>query len=60
MSAVDAGNQNTTSPDGGLVGKSGISMDDFIPPVPGACKFTGSLHSYSFSSKHAGKRLSVP
>ena len=31
VSAVGAGNQNTTSPDGGLVDKSGISMDDFIP-----------------------------
>lgn len=30
------------------------------PPGSGACKFIGSLLSYSFSSKHSGKRLSVP
>ncbi|XP_031224362.1 THAP domain-containing protein 4 isoform X1 [Mastomys coucha] len=40
--------------------KSGISMDDFTPPGSGACKFIGSLHSYSFSSKHTRERPSVP
>lgn len=30
------------------------------PPGSGACKFIGSVLSYSFSSKHTGKRLSVP
>ncbi|XP_030071844.1 peroxynitrite isomerase THAP4 isoform X1 [Microcaecilia unicolor] len=39
---------------------SGISIDDFSPPVSGACKFIGSLHSYSFSSKHSRERPSVP
>ncbi|XP_029472199.1 THAP domain-containing protein 4 isoform X3 [Rhinatrema bivittatum] len=38
---------------------SGISIDDFSPPVSGACKFIGSLHSYSFSSKHSRERPSV-
>lgn len=35
-------------------------MDDFTPPGSGACKFIGSLHSYSFSSKHTRERPSVP
>lgn len=48
------------APDGGLVDRSGISMDDFSPPGSGACKFIGSLHSYSFSSKHARERPSAP
>ncbi|XP_072818152.1 peroxynitrite isomerase THAP4 isoform X1 [Vicugna pacos] len=56
----DAGDENATSPAGGLVDKSGISMDDFTPPGSGACKFIGSLHSYSFSSKHTRERPSVP
>ncbi|XP_054977706.1 peroxynitrite isomerase THAP4 isoform X1 [Sorex araneus] len=46
--------------DGAPADKSGISMDDFTPPGSGACKFIGSLHSYSFSSKHARERPSVP
>ncbi|XP_060157532.1 peroxynitrite isomerase THAP4 isoform X2 [Globicephala melas] len=58
--AVDAGDENATSPDGGLVDRSGISVDDFTPPGSGACKFIGSLHSYSFSSKHARERPAVP
>ncbi|XP_067596051.1 peroxynitrite isomerase THAP4 isoform X1 [Pseudorca crassidens] len=58
--AVDAGDENATSPDGGLLDRSGISVDDFTPPGSGACKFIGSLHSYSFSSKHARERPAVP
>lgn len=62
-SAVDAGGESAAAaaaPDGGLVDKSGISMDDFTPPGSGACKFIGSLHSYSFSSKHTREKASVP
>ncbi|KAF7243297.1 THAP domain-containing protein 4 [Varanus komodoensis] len=40
--------------------KSGVSEDDFTPPVSGACKFIGSLHSYSFFSKHTRERSSFP
>ncbi|XP_047402237.1 peroxynitrite isomerase THAP4 isoform X1 [Sciurus carolinensis] len=40
--------------------RSGVSMDDFTPPGSGACRFIGSLHSYSFSSKHTRERPSVP
>ncbi|KGL73451.1 THAP domain-containing protein 4, partial [Tinamus guttatus] len=43
-----------------LADRSGILADDFTPPAPGACKFIGSLHSYSFSSKHARERPSFP
>lgn len=42
----------SSSHDAGGADKSGISMDDFTPPGSGACKFIGSLHSYSFSSRH--------
>ncbi|XP_059249920.1 peroxynitrite isomerase THAP4 isoform X2 [Mustela nigripes] len=60
-SAVEASGESTaTASDGGLVDKSGISVDDFTPPGSGACKFIGSLHSYSFSSKHTRERASVP
>ncbi|KAM7104821.1 peroxynitrite isomerase THAP4 isoform 1-T1 [Molossus nigricans] len=66
-SACDAGDESRTAPDEGhtapdegLVDKSGISMDDFTPPGSGACKFIGSLHSYSFSSKHTRERPPVP
>ncbi|NXF12241.1 THAP4 protein, partial [Smithornis capensis] len=45
---------------GGLAERSGVSVDDFTPPASGACKFIGSLHSYSFSSKHARERPSLP
>ncbi|XP_030877885.1 THAP domain-containing protein 4-like [Leptonychotes weddellii] len=58
--AVDAGGESTAPDHGDLVDKSGISMDDFTPPGSGACKFIGSLHSYSFSSKHTRERASVP
>lgn len=61
VSATDAGDESTTpSIEGGVADKSGISMDDFTPPGSGACKFIGSLHSYSFSSKHTRERPSVP
>nr|XP_003218367.1 PREDICTED: THAP domain-containing protein 4 isoform X1 [Anolis carolinensis] len=40
--------------------KSGVSEDDFTPSVSGACKFIGSLHSYSFFSKHTRERSSLP
>nr|XP_058155662.1 peroxynitrite isomerase THAP4 isoform X2 [Dasypus novemcinctus] len=60
MSAIDVGDGNTTSAEVGVVDKSGISMDDFTPPGSGACKFIGSLHSYSFSSRHTRERPSVP
>ncbi|KAM5229424.1 peroxynitrite isomerase THAP4 [Ctenodactylus gundi] len=61
VSATDASDQNaSSSSDGGGVDKSGISMEDFTPPASGACKFIGSLHSYSFSSKHTRERPSVP
>nr|XP_019567230.1 PREDICTED: THAP domain-containing protein 4 isoform X1 [Rhinolophus sinicus] len=58
--AGNVGDDSATSPDGGLVDKSGISKDDFTPPGSGACKFIGSLHSYSFSSRHTRERPSVP
>ncbi|NWX90623.1 THAP4 protein, partial [Nothoprocta ornata] len=41
-----------------MADRSGISVDDFTPPASGACKFIGSLHSYSFSSKHTRERPS--
>ncbi|XP_069856353.1 peroxynitrite isomerase THAP4 isoform X1 [Dipodomys merriami] len=60
-SQAEAGHQNATSlADVSGADKSGISMDDFTPPGSGACKFIGSLHSYSFSSKHTRERPSVP
>ncbi|XP_077009496.1 peroxynitrite isomerase THAP4 isoform X2 [Tamandua tetradactyla] len=60
MSAINIGDGNTTSTEAGVIDKSGISMDDFTPPGSGACKFIGSLHSYSFSSRHTRERPSVP
>lgn len=62
-SAPEADHQKaSSSADAGGAGadRSGISMDDFTPPGSGACKFIGSLHSYSFSSKHTRERPSVP
>ncbi|XP_036925167.1 peroxynitrite isomerase THAP4 isoform X1 [Sturnira hondurensis] len=59
-SACNPGDESSTTPDEGLVDRSGISMDDFSPPGSGACKFIGSLHSYSFSSRHTRERPSVP
>ncbi|XP_059559866.1 peroxynitrite isomerase THAP4 isoform X1 [Myotis daubentonii] len=58
--ACDAGDESSITPDKDLVDKSGISMDDFTPPGSGACKFIGSLHSYSFSSRHTRERPYVP
>ncbi|XP_039717188.1 peroxynitrite isomerase THAP4 isoform X2 [Pteropus medius] len=58
--AGDAGRESGSAPDGCLVDKSGISKDDFSPPGSGACRFIGSLHSYSFSSRHTRERPSVP
>lgn len=62
VSATEADHQKASSSvaDAGGADKSGISMDDFTPPGSGACKFIGSLHSYSFSSKHTRERPSVP
>ncbi|XP_015271572.1 PREDICTED: THAP domain-containing protein 4 isoform X1 [Gekko japonicus] len=42
------------------IDRSGMSEDDFTPPVSGACKFIGSLHSYSFFSKHTREKSSFP
>lgn len=58
--AVDAGAKGANPADGGQVDRSGVSADDFTPPGSGACKFIGSLHSYSFSSKHAREKPAVP
>lgn len=59
--AADSHDQNAASSSPGAgADKSGISMDDFTPSGTGACKFIGSLHSYSFSSKHTRERPSVP
>ncbi|XP_008827381.1 THAP domain-containing protein 4 isoform X2 [Nannospalax galili] len=61
VSAAEASQQKaSSSADAGGADKSGISMDDFTPLGSGACKFIGSLHSYSFSSKHTRERPSVP
>ncbi|XP_013363541.1 PREDICTED: THAP domain-containing protein 4 [Chinchilla lanigera] len=60
-SAADSHDQSAASSSPGPgADKSGISVDDFTPPGSGACKFIGSLHSYSFSSKHSRERPSVP
>ncbi|KAB0387687.1 hypothetical protein FD755_002643, partial [Muntiacus reevesi] len=56
--AVDAGDEGATPAD--RWDRSGVSADDFTPPGSGACKFIGSLHSYSFSSKHARERPAIP
>ncbi|XP_004637431.1 THAP domain-containing protein 4 isoform X1 [Octodon degus] len=59
--AADSREQNAAYSSPGLgADKSGISVDDFTPPGSGACKFIGSLHSYSFSSKHTRERPSIP
>lgn len=59
--AVDYHDKNAASSSPGAgADKSGISVDDFTPLGSGACKFIGSLHSYSFSSKHTRERPSVP
>ncbi|XP_043734990.1 peroxynitrite isomerase THAP4 isoform X3 [Cervus elaphus] len=56
--AVDAGDEGATPAD--RWDRGGVSADDFTPPGSGACKFIGSLHSYSFSSKHARERPAIP
>ncbi|XP_003421211.2 peroxynitrite isomerase THAP4 [Loxodonta africana] len=58
-SAADAGDENS-GPADSAADRSGISMDDFTPPGSGACRFIGSLHSYSFSSKHTRERPPAP
>ncbi|XP_006875277.1 PREDICTED: THAP domain-containing protein 4 [Chrysochloris asiatica] len=40
--------------------KSSMSVDDFSPPGSGPCRFIGSLHSYSFSSRHSRERPPAP
>ncbi|XP_060049596.1 peroxynitrite isomerase THAP4 isoform X1 [Erinaceus europaeus] len=49
-----------TAAAGELEDRGGVSVDDFTPPGSGACKFIGSLHSYSFSSRHARERPALP
>ncbi|XP_062050348.1 peroxynitrite isomerase THAP4 isoform X1 [Lepus europaeus] len=58
--APEACDRNPACADGAVADKSGISVEDFSPPGSGACKFIGSLHSYSFSSRHTRERPSVP
>ncbi|XP_074859782.1 peroxynitrite isomerase THAP4 isoform X2 [Carettochelys insculpta] len=58
--SVDNCYENTVHTDSWITDRSGISVDDFTPPVSGACKFIGSLHSYSFSSKHTREKPSFP
>ncbi|XP_077874570.1 peroxynitrite isomerase THAP4 isoform X1 [Ictidomys tridecemlineatus] len=53
-------NAGATWAEGGGADRSGVSAEDFTPPGSGACRFIGSLHSYSFSSKHTRERPSVP
>ncbi|XP_007941465.1 peroxynitrite isomerase THAP4 [Orycteropus afer afer] len=53
--SVDAGDESSGSADG-VTEKSCISVDDFSPPASGARRFIGSLHSYSFSSRHTRER----
>ncbi|XP_044539377.1 peroxynitrite isomerase THAP4-like, partial [Gracilinanus agilis] len=48
------------TPEGRPDERSGVSVEDFSPPGSGACKFIGSLHSYSFSSRHTRERPSLP
>ncbi|KFP29715.1 THAP domain-containing protein 4, partial [Colius striatus] len=40
--------------------RSAVEASHFPPAASGACKFIGSLHSYSFSSKHARERPPLP
>ncbi|KAG6922721.1 THAP domain containing 4, partial [Chelydra serpentina] len=57
---VDDCSESTVHTERWITDRSGISIDDFTPPVSGACKFIGSLHSYSFSSKHTREKPSFP
>lgn len=52
--------QDSAAAAGELEDRGGVSVDDFTPPGSGACKFIGSLHSYSFSSRHARERPALP
>ncbi|XP_043378385.1 peroxynitrite isomerase THAP4 isoform X1 [Chelonia mydas] len=58
--SVDDCSGSTVHTESWITDRSGISIDDFTPPVSGACKFIGSLHSYSFSSKHTREKPSFP
>ncbi|XP_038273119.1 peroxynitrite isomerase THAP4 isoform X3 [Dermochelys coriacea] len=58
--SVDDCSESTVHTESWITDRSGISIDDFTPPVSGACKFIGSLHSYSFSSKHTREKPSFP
>ncbi|XP_042312425.1 peroxynitrite isomerase THAP4 isoform X2 [Sceloporus undulatus] len=58
--SVDECSETVISPGSFKMDKSGMSEDDFTPSVSGACKFIGSLHSYSFFSKHTRERSSLP
>uniref|UniRef100_K7FH64 THAP domain containing 4 n=1 Tax=Pelodiscus sinensis TaxID=13735 RepID=K7FH64_PELSI len=56
--SVDNCCESTVHAESWITDRSGVSIDDFTPPVSGACKFIGSLHSYSFSSKHTREKPS--
>lgn len=56
--AMENCSETVIYPAGLKTDKSGILDDDFTPPVSGACKFIGSLHSYSFFSKHTREKSS--
>ncbi|XP_075793280.1 peroxynitrite isomerase THAP4 isoform X1 [Pelodiscus sinensis] len=58
--SVDNCCESTVHAESWITDRSGVSIDDFTPPVSGACKFIGSLHSYSFSSKHTREKPSFP
>ncbi|KAM9033647.1 THAP domain-containing protein 4 isoform X1 [Sarcophilus harrisii] len=58
--ALGGRSETDTPAEAGNSDKSGFSVDDFTPPGSGACKFIGSLHSYSFSSRHSRERPSLP
>ncbi|XP_032651775.1 peroxynitrite isomerase THAP4 isoform X1 [Chelonoidis abingdonii] len=58
--SVDDCSESAIHTESWITDRSGISVDDFTPPVSGACKFIGSLHSYSFSSKHTREKPSFP
>uniref|UniRef100_A0A8C8SAI9 THAP domain containing 4 n=1 Tax=Pelusios castaneus TaxID=367368 RepID=A0A8C8SAI9_9SAUR len=59
-SPVDNCSESSIHTESWITDRSGVSIDDFTPPVSGACKFIGSLHSYSFSSKHTREKPSFP
>ncbi|XP_069069729.1 peroxynitrite isomerase THAP4 isoform X1 [Pleurodeles waltl] len=57
QSPIESSSQMDINIESWVTDTSGISIDDFSPPVSGACKFIDSLHSYSFSSRHSRERL---